>query len=102
ARCHVALGDFGAAQATYDRALGLCARTVERSIQLLSVYSVKQDLLIALNTGWGEMRQDEDAKMILSHPTNETRFAFAGINSTAAYVFAQLGQPETALQWLAT
>ncbi|MGO9602048.1 MAG: ATP-binding protein [Candidatus Binataceae bacterium] len=102
ARCHVALGDFAAAHATYDRALGLCARTVERSIQLLSVYSVKQDLLIALNTGWEEMRQDEDAKMILSHPTNETRFAFAGINSTAAYVFAQLGQPETALQWLAT
>jgi tetratricopeptide (TPR) repeat protein len=100
ARCHISLGDFVAGQAAYDRALALSTRTIGQSLHLLSLFAVKQEMLIASNTGWEEMQLDEGAKRLIDRPSIETRWAFAAICSTAAYVFARLGQPTVALQWL--
>jgi len=101
ARCHISLGDFVAGQAAYDRALALSARTIGQSLHLLSLFAVKQEMLIALNSGWEEMRLDEGAKSLINRPSVETRWAFAAICSTAAYIFARLGESAVALQWLA-
>ena len=101
ARCHVSMGDFAAGQAAYDRALRLSARTTGYSMYHLSLASVRQEMLIALDEGWEEMRQDDGPKQLINQPSIQTRWAFAAICSTAAYVFARLGQPESALQWLA-
>jgi class 3 adenylate cyclase/tetratricopeptide (TPR) repeat protein len=100
ARCHIAMGNFVAGQAAYDRALSLSARTVGFSMHHLNLGSVKQEMLIALDEGWEEMRDDDGPKRLIAQPTIETRWAFAVICSTAAYIFARMGQPESALQFL--
>jgi class 3 adenylate cyclase/tetratricopeptide (TPR) repeat protein len=100
ARCHVSLGNFPAGQAAYDRALSLSARTVGQSLHLLGLFSVKQEMLIALDSGWEELRDDDGAKRLAYEPSGETRWAFAAICSTAAYAFARLGNSELALQFL--
>jgi class 3 adenylate cyclase/tetratricopeptide (TPR) repeat protein len=99
ARCHVAMGDFVAGQAAYDRALALSARTIGLSSQHLSLASVRQEMLIALDEGWEEMLGEGSTRFV-SQPSIETRWAFAAICSTAAFILARLGKPESALQWL--
>jgi class 3 adenylate cyclase/tetratricopeptide (TPR) repeat protein len=100
ARCHISMGNFVAGQAAYDRALGLSARTTGPSGHHLSLASVKQEMLIALDSGWEEMRSDEASKSFIDNPSIQTRWAFASICSTAAYVFARLGNTDSAMQFL--
>lgn len=100
ARCHIAMGNFAAAQAAYDRAAGLSARAVGQSVQVMSLYSAKLDLLLAMDTGWENLRGDEGVKNLITQPPREARWAVAAMCSTAAYVFARLGQPEISLQFL--
>ncbi len=101
ARCRVAMGEFEAGQAAYDRAIALSARTIGSSSYFLSMASVRQETMIALDQGWEDMRDNDGPKRLLMEPSVQTRWAFASICSTAAYIFARLGQPENALQWLA-
>ncbi|HUA36025.1 MAG TPA: AAA family ATPase [Candidatus Binataceae bacterium] len=97
ARCYIAIGDFAAGQAAYDRACALSARTTGQSGHHLSLASVKQEMLIALDCGWESMLGESS---YISQPSIETRWAFASICSTAAYIFARLGNSHAALQWL--
>ena len=97
ARCHIAMGDFVAGQAAYDRALGLSARTTGQSGHHLSLASVKQEMLIALDCGWETMLGESS---YISQPSIETKWAFASICSTASYIFARLGNIDGAVQWL--
>ena len=97
ARCHIAMGDFAAGRAAYDRALGLAARSTIQSGHHLSLASVKQEMLIALDCGWESMLGES---RYISQPSIETKWAFASICSTAAYIFARLDNSGAALQWL--
>lgn len=101
ARCHIAMGNFTAGQAAYDRAVALSARMTGQSVQTMSLHVARQDLIVAMDTGWEDLRGDESLRSLVLQPQHETRWAFAAICSTAAYVFARLGQPETALQFVA-
>jgi len=49
ARCHIALGEFTAAQAAYDRAVALSSRGVGASPWLLNLLSAQQDMRMALD-----------------------------------------------------
>lgn len=99
-RCHVALGNFVQAQAACDRAAALSARTVGISRDLLSVYSARQDMNFALDSGLEDAIGDENLRTLLNQPSLETRWAFAAMCSTAACVCARLGRQEVALQFL--
>jgi tetratricopeptide (TPR) repeat protein len=100
ARCHIALGDVTLAQAAYDRALALSARSVGSSPWLLNLMSAKQDLRIMMEEGWTEVFSDPFLIAMLQEHREDNKWASAPIHAAAAYVLCRINQPEMAMQRL--
>jgi tetratricopeptide (TPR) repeat protein len=98
ARCNIALGEFTAGQAAYDRASALSTRASGASPWLLNLLSVQQDLRMALDDGWQEVFSDPRIVSLMQQPATENQWASAPIRAAQAYLFSRINQPELALQ----
>jgi class 3 adenylate cyclase/tetratricopeptide (TPR) repeat protein len=98
ARCHIALGEFTAGQAAYDRASALSNRSAGPSPWLLNLLSAQQDLRMALDDGWEEVLSDPRIISLMQQPTTENQWASAPIRAAGSYLFSRINQPDLALQ----
>jgi hypothetical protein len=98
ARCHIALGEFTAGQAAYDRASTLSSRASGSSPWFLNLLSVQHDKHVALDDGWEEVFQDPRVISLMQQRNVETQWASAPINAAAAYLMSRINQPDLALQ----
>jgi tetratricopeptide (TPR) repeat protein len=84
ARIHITLGDFTAARAAYDRAIGFALRFNRPSLQLLNLIEVRYDFLFALDHGWDEIAAVPGEVELLENPPPNSdgltpRFARPGL-----------------------
>jgi class 3 adenylate cyclase/tetratricopeptide (TPR) repeat protein len=98
ARCHIALGEFTAGQAAFDRAWALSNRSAGPSPWLLNLLSAQQDLRMALDDGWEEVLSDPRIISLMQQPTTENQWASAPIRAAGSYLFSRINQPDLALQ----
>jgi class 3 adenylate cyclase len=101
ARCQIAMGEFTAARAAYDRAIAFAARFNRPSFQLVNLMSVRYDFLFALDDGWAEIIKVPGEDDMLGNPPFELKWALAAAYATAAHALAQQNQFEQAGQILA-
>ena len=101
ARCQIALGEFTAARAAYDRAIAFAARFNRPSFQLVNLMSVRYDFLFTLDDGWAEIIKVPGEDDLLRNPPPELKWALAAACATAAHALAQQNRVEQAVQVLA-
>jgi class 3 adenylate cyclase len=102
ARCQIALGEFAAAHAAYDRAISFAARASQPSSQLLNLIAVRYDFLFALDYGWDEVISVPGEAELLQDPPPQFKWAYAAVCATTAHAMAQQNHREPALQLLAS
>jgi len=101
ARCHNALGDFAAAQASYDRGSALAGRLAGPSMQVMQLAGARFEMAAArLEVKWEDYLRA--VQITLQQRAPEYQWVFAAIRAVAAAVYAWLERTEEALHWLAT
>ena len=100
ARCHIALGDFTAARAAYDRAVAMSARVNRASLPLLNLLSVRNDFIMTLDVGPGAMSEIPGEKELMADPPPQLRWALVGAFACNALILAQRNLTEPAMQLL--
>jgi class 3 adenylate cyclase len=101
ARCQIALGEFAAARAAYDRAIAFAARFNRPSFQLVNIISVRYDFLFALDHGWEEIISVPGEAELMKTQPPELMWAYAAACATTAHALAQQDKGDIALQLLA-
>jgi class 3 adenylate cyclase/tetratricopeptide (TPR) repeat protein len=100
AHCQIALGDFTAARAAYDRAVAMSARVNRVALPLLNLVSVRFDFLIALDSGFDEMGQFPGEAELYANPPPQFRWAMVAGFASNALILAQRNLPDPALSLL--
>jgi tetratricopeptide (TPR) repeat protein len=101
ARCHNALGDFAAAQTSYDRGTALAGRLAGPSPQVIQLAGARFEMATArLEVKWEDFLRA--VQIALQQRAPEYQWVFAAIRAAAAAVYAWLERTEEALHWLGT
>ena len=98
ARCQIALGEFVAARAAYDRAIAMAARVAGNPLPLLNLLSTRFDFLLALDDGYDEITQLPGEAELFGNPPPQFKWAFAAACATNALLLARRNLTEPALQ----
>jgi tetratricopeptide (TPR) repeat protein len=100
--CHVAMGDFTLAQAAYDRAESLYARSTRSAFPSIALIGVRFQMLIAVDSGWDAFFEDPQFIATFRKPVLENRWSHALVRAVYAFVLARLGQTDPSLEQLAS
>lgn len=97
ARCHIALGEFAAAQLAYQKGRSAGARLTGTSTQIVQLMTARDELWLALDENWEKALASYEAG---GGDTIEVTWFLAAFRAARARIYALLGKEPQALDHL--